>query len=115
MQNWFSSEVLSFLLYNTKCGGIGLLKLVTRSKWAAPIVAARKQSGSFRLCSDFLTGLNTALENNQNVLSVVGDIFTVLNSGLCFGKLDLSKAYLQVEVEPERREYLTIKHAPGSM
>ena len=59
------------------------------------------------------TGLNASLKDNHHPLPVAEDIFATLNGGKFFAKLDLSDAYLQVEVEPESREFLTINTRRG--
>ena len=86
---------------------------VTYSQWSAPIVVVKKADGSFWLCADFSTGLYAALEGHQYPLPVLEDIFTRLNGGTCFAKLDLTEAYLQVEVSATPRELLTINPHHG--
>lgn len=68
----------------------------------------KKADGPVRLCADFSTGLNTALEDHQYPLPVPDDLFTIFNGRTCFVKLDLTEAYLQVEVSKAARELLTI-------
>ena len=86
---------------------------VTYSRWAAPIVVVKKADGSIRLCADFSIGLNAALEDHQYPLPTPDDLYTILNGGTCFAKLDLTEAYLQVEVAATSRELLTINTHRG--
>ncbi|CAH8589626.1 unnamed protein product [Dicrocoelium dendriticum] len=91
----------------------GVIERVNFSPWAAPIVVIRKPNGSIRLCADFSTGLNAALEPHQYPLPLPEDVFAKLNGGKYFATLDLADAYLQLEVEPESRKLLTINTHRG--
>ncbi|CAH8624674.1 unnamed protein product [Dicrocoelium dendriticum] len=91
----------------------GVITPVNYSSWATPIVAVKKPNGKVRVCADFSTGLNAALDDHQYPLPIPEDIFAKLNGGKCFAKLDLSDAYLQVEVDESSRELLTINTHRG--
>ncbi|EPB76808.1 hypothetical protein ANCCEY_04090 [Ancylostoma ceylanicum] len=81
---------------------------VTHSEWAAPIVCVRKSNGKLRVCADFSTGLNKALESFDYPLPVPEDIFATLNGGAVFSQIDLSDAYLQIELSDESKKMVTI-------
>ncbi|CAH8601572.1 unnamed protein product [Schistosoma rodhaini] len=92
---------------------LGVIQPVNYSAWAAPIVVVQKANGTIRLCADFSTGLNDALQNHSYPLPLPEDLFIKLNGGRYFSKLDLSEAYLQVEVDEDSRELLTINTHRG--
>lgn len=83
------------------------------SPWAAPIVTVKKPNGKVRICADYSTGLNAALEANNYPLPVPDDIFTKLNGCKFFSIIDLSDAYLQVEVDDDSKQLLTINTHRG--
>ncbi|KAK6762955.1 hypothetical protein RB195_023604 [Necator americanus] len=85
-----------------------VLEPVDHSEWAAAIVVVQKKKGSIRLCADYSTGLNDALEQNQHPLPNPEDTFTKLNGGRYFSLLDLAEAYLQLEVNDVSKQLLTI-------
>ncbi|CAH8498480.1 unnamed protein product [Schistosoma intercalatum] len=91
----------------------GVIRPVNYSAWAAPIVVIKKANGTIRICADFSTGLNAALDVYQYPLPVPEDLFAKLNGGTCFAKIDFSDAYLQVEVDEDSRELLTINTHRG--
>ncbi|KHJ91644.1 reverse transcriptase [Oesophagostomum dentatum] len=90
----------------------GVTSAVDHSDWAAPIVAVRK-NGKIRLCADFSTGLNDALQLHQHPLPTAEKVFTKLNGGQVFTQIDFAEAYLQVEVEKESKDMLTINTHRG--
>ncbi|XP_055527162.1 uncharacterized protein K02A2.6-like [Wyeomyia smithii] len=92
---------------------LGVLKPVDYSEWAAPIVVVRKPNGRIRICADFSTGLNDVLEPNQYPLPLPEDIFAKMSGCRYFSHIDLSDAYLQVQVDESCQNLLTINTHKG--
>ena len=88
-------------------------KKVEYSHWAAPIVVVPKKSGTVRICADFKTGLNDALEMHQHPLPTPDEIFSKLNQGAWFTQVDFADAYLQLEMDESSKELVTINTPKG--
>ncbi|XP_040155606.1 uncharacterized protein K02A2.6-like [Anopheles arabiensis] len=86
---------------------------VDYSDWAAPIVVVRKSNGNVRICGDYSTGLNDALQPHEYPLPLPDDIFAKLAHCQYFSKIDLSDAFSQVEIEECYRPLLTINTHRG--
>ncbi|XP_065076057.1 uncharacterized protein K02A2.6-like [Ochlerotatus camptorhynchus] len=97
----------------TRLQSLGIITPFDFSEWAAPIVAVRKPNGKVRICADYSTGLNEALEANHYPLPTPEEIFAQLNESTIFSIIDLSDAYLQVEVDEESKKFLTINTHRG--
>ena len=82
---------------------LGVLERVDAAEWAAPVIPVVKPSGAIRLCGDYKVSVNPHLEVNKYPLPHPKKIFTALNGGEKFTKLDLSEAYLQIPLEEESR------------
>ena len=93
---------------------IGVIEKVEHSSWAAPILVVKKPDGSARLCIDYSTGLNSALEDHTHPLPVPDDIFATLNGGKIFSQIDLRDAYFQVELDEESQKICTIATHRGN-
>ncbi|XP_065090368.1 uncharacterized protein K02A2.6-like [Ochlerotatus camptorhynchus] len=90
-----------------------IISPVDYSEWAAPIVVVWKASGSIRICGDYSTGLNDALRPNQYPLPLPQDIFTSLANCTVFSQIDLTDAFLQMEIDERSRQLLTINTHRG--
>lgn len=91
----------------------GVLEPVTTSEWATPIVPVPKKDGGIRTCGDFKVTLNPVLRAEQYPLPLIDDLFAGLSGGHKFSKIDLSQAYLQMHVEEQSRDMLTINTHKG--
>ncbi|XP_049283851.1 uncharacterized protein K02A2.6-like [Anopheles funestus] len=90
-----------------------IISPVDYSEWAAPIVIVRKSNGNLRICGDYSTGLNAALLPYEYPLPLPDDIFAKLAGCKLFSKIDLSDAFLQVEIDSQYRSLLTINTHRG--
>ncbi|XP_021371365.1 uncharacterized protein K02A2.6-like [Mizuhopecten yessoensis] len=86
----------------------GIVEKVDSSDWATPIVPVMKPDGSIRICGDFKITINPVLDVPEYALPTSEELFTKLNGGQKFSKLDLTQAYNQVLLDKESREYVTI-------
>ena len=91
----------------------GIIKKVERSEWAAPIVVVPKADGSIRVCGDYKVTVNPYLEDETYPLPTAEDLFADLAGGKIWSKLDLSAAYLQLELAEDSKQYLTINTHKG--
>jgi hypothetical protein len=59
----------------------GILKRVTHSEWAAPVVCVPKKDGHVRLCGDYKVSINSYLDIDQYPLLKEADVFATLANG----------------------------------
>ena len=91
----------------------GIITPVKYSKWAAPIVPVLKQDKkTVRICGDYKLTANRASCLEHYPLPKV-DLFTMLAGGTLFTKLDMSQAYLQLLLDDQSKELLTINTHKG--
>ncbi|XP_055522568.1 uncharacterized protein K02A2.6-like [Wyeomyia smithii] len=90
-----------------------IISPVDYSEWAAPIVVVCKASGNVRICGDYSTGLNDRLQSHQYPLPLPQDIIAKLSNCTVFSQIDLSDAFLQMEVDESCRHLLTINTHRG--
>ena len=91
----------------------GTISPVKHSQWATPIVPVPKKDGKFRICGDYKVTLNQVLLVEEYPLPTLEELFSTLVGGKIFSKLDLSQAHLQLPVEKESKNYLTINTHQG--
>ena len=79
----------------------GIIKQVTYSDWAPPIVPVPKADGTVRICGDYKVTINQHPKIDHYPMPKAEDIFSTLNGGEKFTKLDHSQAYLQLLLDEE--------------
>ena len=72
-----------------------------------------KPDGTLRLCGDYKITVNKFSKTESYPLPRIKELFSSLICGKSFSKLDLSYAYLQIELEELSKEYFTINTHRG--
>ena len=90
-----------------------IIEPVEFSEWAAPIVPVVKANGSIRICGDYKTTVNAASKLDKYPLPRIDDLFSQLEGGKMFSKLDLSSAFQQIPLNEESRKFTTINTSKG--
>ena len=96
-----------------KLESMGIISPVQFSKWAAPIVPVLKQNGSVRICGDYKVTVNQVCPSDSYPLPRVDELLANLSGGKYFSKLDMSQAYLQLPLDEESKEYVTVNTHKG--
>ena len=91
----------------------GVLKKVSTSEWASPIVCVPKKDNKVRICGDYKVTINGILDVKQHPLPLPDDMFATLAGGKHFSKLDLTQAYNQLLVDEDTQKLLTINTRRG--
>ncbi|XP_064461520.1 uncharacterized protein K02A2.6-like, partial [Ornithodoros turicata] len=91
----------------------GILKPVSSSTWATPLVTVRKQNGTLRLCGDYRSTVNQAVAKAAYPLPTVDDMLALVQGGSIFSKIDLQQAYQQLRVDDASSELLTVNTPRG--
>ena len=74
--------------------------------WTSPIVVVPKSDGGVRICVG-MREPNQAIKRTKHPMPTLDDQISDLNGSTVFSKLDLSSAYLQLELEEESRQITT--------
>ncbi|XP_017494736.1 PREDICTED: uncharacterized protein K02A2.6-like, partial [Rhagoletis zephyria] len=90
-----------------------LLERVDQSEWATPIVVVPKSDGAVRIYGDYRATINKDLVIDEYPLPTIDELFSTMAGGDKFSKIDLAKAYLQLEVHSDDRRFLTLATPKG--
>ena len=91
----------------------GIIRRVAKPvKWASPIHSVKKPNGKWRVCGDFRR-LNAITEMDRYPLPSIQDFNARLAGCKIFSKVDLRRAYQQVEIKKKDQEETTINTTLG--
>ena len=91
----------------------GVIVPVKFSSWAASVVPVIKRDGNVRLCGDYKLTINSVAKNEVYPLPRIEELFASVSGGKVFSKLDLSHAYLQLQLDESSQEYVTMNTHHG--
>ena len=91
----------------------GVLRFVPFSEWAIPIVIVPKSAGQLRICGDYKRTGNPCLDNDTFPQPTLEELLSKIRVGKKFQKIDLSQAYLQMQLQGKSQKYLTINTSKG--
>ena len=92
------------------------LRIITRvdhNEWATYIVVVQKPNGKVRICEDYKVTVNPQLRVDQHPIPRIDELFAKLQGGQHFSKLDISDAYLQVELDDATNKLLVVNTHKG--
>ena len=82
-------------------------------KGTTPVVPVVKPNGTVRLCGDFKVSVNKIIDPQQYPMPRTDELLQAMAHGTCFSKIDLSDAYLQVEIDEASKPFLVITTHKG--
>ena len=93
----------------------GIIVPIKYSDWASPCVPVLKQDKTVRICGDYKVTINKVIKKEIYPLPCADDLFTKLEGGVKFAKIDLSHAYQQLELDEESQKLLVLNTHKGLM
>ncbi|XP_028177592.1 uncharacterized protein K02A2.6-like [Ostrinia furnacalis] len=93
---------------------IGVITKIDHSEWGTPIVPIVKPNGSIRLCADYKITLNKVIQDEKYPIPIIEDIFSEMNGGKIFCTLDITQAYLNMEMDEESALLQTLSTHKGT-
>ena len=99
---------------NTEIEGMLQLGIIEESDspYASPVVLVKKKDNTIRTCVDYRK-LNMITKFDAEVIPDQEDLFNQLHSSQYFTKLDLTKGFWQLPIEPSSRKYTAFKVPTG--
>lgn len=92
----------------------GVITKVDHSDWGTPVVPIVKPNGSIRLCADYKVTLNKVIKDETYPIPIIEDIFAEMNGGKFFCTLDITQAYLNMEMDDESAALQTLSTHKGT-
>lgn len=91
----------------------GIVKDTTYSEWASPVVPVLKRDNSVRVCGDYKVTINQVIKKETYPLPTPEELFSKVEGGVRFAKMDLSHAYQQIELDEASQKLMVINTHQG--
>ena len=91
----------------------GVIKPVSSSAYASPVVWIRKPDGSLRMTADFKVFLNGIVKADSYPFPNLETIFAGMEGARSFAKIDLKEAYFQFPLDRDAQEICTVNTTKG--
>ena len=91
---------------------LGIITRIDNSEWVTHVVV-QKPNGNMRICGDYKVTVSSQLHVDQQYIPRIDELFAKLRGGQNFSKLDLSDAYLQVELDDATKMVLVVNSHKG--
>ena len=72
-----------------------------------------KSNGTIRNCGDFEVAISSVSQVDTYPLPRVKELFSALSGGKNLSKLDMSQVYLQLELENDSKQFITVRTYKG--
>jgi hypothetical protein len=79
----------------------GIIERLEYASWGTPLVPIVKSDETIRLCADYKATLNQFLHDDKYPIPKIEDLFAQMHGGVYFCTLDISKAYLHLQMDDE--------------
>ena len=87
---------------------LGVYEKTKNSSWGTPIVPVFNKNNKLRLCGNYKITINKHLVDDKYPIPTIDDIFSKLNGGKYFCKLDIQNAYMHIPMDEESAKLQTI-------
>ena len=92
---------------------VRIITRVDHSEWATLIVVVQKPNGKMSIYGDYKSTVDPQLHVDQHPIPRVDELFTKLQGGQHFSKLDMSDPYLQVELDDATKKLFVVNTHKG--
>ncbi|GJQ65691.1 hypothetical protein Trydic_g7777 [Trypoxylus dichotomus] len=99
--NGVSPKFFRFQIVPYALESLDITTKVIYTEWSTRIVSMMKKNRDIWLCAHYKSTINPMIQNDNYPIPKIEDIFAKMNGGKYFCTLDVSQAYLHIEVDED--------------